>query len=79
MQSLHSGSDGASTVAAPQADELWAALEGLDPEGRWLSYYQGERLVGQPKFRPGQAYLSSAVFAANVELLARYLKPGIGD
>lgn len=45
----------------------------LDADGRWLSRYAGERLVGQPKFAVGEAYLSSAVFSRHVELLSDYL------
>ena len=51
-----------------------AVLDDLDDEGRWVSRSSGERLVGQPKFQPDQAYLSSEVFSRNVELLAAYLK-----
>ncbi|WP_013626637.1 pectate lyase [Rubinisphaera brasiliensis] len=48
-------------------------LKSLDDRGRWVSTYAGERLVGQPKFRPGDKYLSSAVFSENVETLAEWL------
>ena len=49
-------------------------LRALDAEGRWVSTYGGERLVGQPKFERGFRYLDSGVFARNIELLAEYLK-----
>lgn len=45
----------------------------LDAEGRWISTYDGEMLVGQPKFARGEQYLSSAVFSENLETLAAYL------
>jgi PelA/Pel-15E family pectate lyase len=45
----------------------------LDPEGRWVSTYAGERLVGQPKFAQGFRYLSSGVFSRNVELLSEFI------
>lgn len=48
-------------------------LKDLDAEGRWISTYQGERLVGQPKFPEGFRYLSSDVFSRNVELLAEFV------
>jgi len=48
-------------------------IQALDGEGRWVSTYTGQRLVGQPKFSPSYRYLSSAVFSRNVELLAEYL------
>jgi len=46
----------------------------LDDEGRWISRDDGERLVGQPKFARGEPYLSSAVFARNLETLSAYLE-----
>lgn len=49
-------------------------LNDLDSEGRWVSTYHGEKLTGQPKFAEGQQYLSSAVFAMNIEVLSAYLK-----
>lgn len=54
--------------------EVRAIIAALDDEGRWISRATGERLVGQPRFEPGQAYISSAVFAGNVETLSRFLK-----
>lgn len=48
-------------------------VEALDDQGRWVSRYAGERLVGQPKFKPGSLYLSSEVFSRNLEALSRYL------
>lgn len=54
-----------------QAREIVAAL---DAEGRWVSTYGGERLVGQPKFAPGAKYLSSEVFSRNVSILSAYLR-----
>ncbi len=47
-------------------------LKELDADGRWVSEYAGERLVGQPKFEKGFKYLSSAVFARNIHTLAEY-------
>jgi hypothetical protein len=44
----------------------------LDDQGRWISTYQGERLVGQPKFRLGYPYIASAVFSRNIEVLSEY-------
>jgi hypothetical protein len=45
----------------------------LDTDGRWVTTYQEERLVGQPKFERGFRYLSSDVFSRNVEVLSNYL------
>ena len=50
------------------------AIADLDDQGRWLSEYHGEKLVGQPKFAKGDKYLSSQVFADNVKLLSDYLQ-----
>jgi hypothetical protein len=63
-------------IAAPTADEVRAIIAARDEQGRWVSKYTGERLVGQPKFRPGDEYLSSAVFSQNVEVLSRFLAGG---
>ena len=38
-----------------------------------MSTYAGERLVGQPKFKPGEQYLASAVFSRNLELLSDFV------
>lgn len=59
---------------APSDTQIRAILAALDAEGRWISTYAGERLVGQPKFEPGFRYLDSGVFAKNIELLAAYLR-----
>ncbi len=45
----------------------------LDNEGRWISTYAGERLYGQPKFKPGDRFINSAVFSSNLEALSAYL------
>ena len=63
--------------AGALARQVEAICEALDEQGRWVSVYQGERLVGQPKFRMGQAYLSSAVFARNVQRLAAFLQTAV--
>jgi hypothetical protein len=49
------------------------AIADLDAEGRWISTYTNERLVGQPKFKPGFRYIGSNVFIQNVELLSEYV------
>jgi PelA/Pel-15E family pectate lyase len=57
------------------ARQVEAICAALDEQGRWVRIYQGERLVGQPKFRQGEPYLSSAVFAEHVQTLAAFLAP----
>ena len=48
-------------------------LRELDDDGRWVSIDNGERLVGQPGFKPGFRYLSSERFSRNLETLAEYV------
>ena len=48
-------------------------LKNLDHQGRWISIYHDEPLVGQPKFPPNIPYLSSEVFSRNLEILSTYL------
>lgn len=54
-------------------DDVRRIVRDLDAEGRWVSTYAGERLVGQPKFDASFKYLSSEVFSRNVETLSEYL------
>ena len=49
-------------------------LAELDADGRWISVYAGERLVGQPKFAAGFKFLDSAVFAKNAEALGEFVR-----
>ncbi len=63
----------AALSAKPTADVVRKVIAGLDEQSRWPSTYSGERLTGQPKFKPGEQYLSSEVFARNVQTLAAYL------
>jgi PelA/Pel-15E family pectate lyase len=60
-------------AAADLETEVRKILKQLDGEGRWISTYDGERLVGQPKFARSFPYLSSAVFSRNVEILSGYV------
>jgi PelA/Pel-15E family pectate lyase len=54
-------------------DEVRKIIAALDDQGRWISTYAGERLVGQPKFKPGFQYLDSGVFSRNLETLSAYI------
>lgn len=49
-------------------------LAQLDDQGRWVSTYDGQRLVGQPGFRIGDQFLSSEVFSNNLTLLSESLR-----
>lgn len=46
----------------------------LDADGRWVTIYAGERLVGQPNFQTGFPYLSSAVLSENLRTLSQYVQ-----
>lgn len=59
-----------SRIAREQVRQLIADLDG---QGRWVSTYGGERLVGQAKMVVGSKYLSSQVFADNMVTLARFV------
>ena len=48
-------------------------IKRLDNQGRWITIYRGESLVGQPKFKLKSPYISSAVFSRNLELFSDYL------
>jgi hypothetical protein len=48
-------------------------MRDLDDQGRWVSTYSGERLIGQPKFADKFRYLSSEVFCRNIETLRAYV------
>ena len=63
-------------AAPPTEADVRKVLAALDDQGRWVSTYAGEGLVGQPRFAQGFAYLNSAVFSRNVEILSDYLVEG---
>jgi hypothetical protein len=50
-----------------------AVIDSLDEQGRWISTFENERLVGDQRFETGDEYISSAVFADNLEVLAAYV------
>ncbi|HYE98481.1 MAG TPA: pectate lyase [Planctomycetota bacterium] len=66
--------EGPEVAKPPSASEVARIVKSLDAQGRWVSTaVAGESLVGQPKFPPGMRYLSSAVFARNVESLSAFV------
>ncbi len=69
---LKSGSP-AKTSPVPPA-QVREILTSQDRQGRWLSTYAGEMLVGQPKFRNGEPYLSSELFCENLLTLCEALQ-----
>lgn len=48
----------------------------LDSEGRWVSTFSDQRLVGNPKFKPGQQFIASEVFSRNLETLSEFVRRG---
>jgi len=49
-------------------------IDTLDGQDRWVSTFDGERLVGQAKMPIGTKYLSSDVFSKNLTTLATFLQ-----
>ena len=58
----------------PSPQQVRKILRALDKEGRWIDTFQGEALVGQPKFPKGYQYISSATFSHNLTALSAYLE-----
>lgn len=54
-------------------EQVRKILYSLDAESRWVSTYTGQSLVGQPKFKEGEAFLSSNVFSSNLTALGEYV------
>lgn len=55
------------------ARQVQEVIKSLDTEGRWVSTFNGERLVGQFKAPVGTRYISSQRFSDNLSLLSDYL------
>jgi PelA/Pel-15E family pectate lyase len=73
FQDAKNGVDRARPLSAGELEkDVRRIIRDLDDQGRWVSTYAGERLVGQPKFADGYRFLSSAVFSRNVESLSEY-------
>jgi len=73
-QHAASGADPAQARWAKDLEkDVRRIIRELDGEGRWITTYAGERLVGQPKFGDSFRYISSDVFSRNVETLAKYV------
>ncbi|MGE3410430.1 MAG: pectate lyase [Pirellulales bacterium] len=74
-QSLSSGKAETATSSSKsnQTRQVGDILAALDSQGRWLSTYDGSPMVGQPKFRPDEQYLSSEVFSRNLTVLSEFL------
>lgn len=59
---------------AELGDDVRRIIGELDQQGRWVTQYTDERLVGQPKFERGFRYISSDVFNRNLQTLSEYIK-----
>lgn len=64
-----------SKKSKPAPERIEAIVKSLDAEGRWITVSEGESLVGQPKFKPGQKFIASEVFSKNLEVLADFVAP----
>lgn len=56
------------------ADQVKPILTSLDDQGRWITTFKEQKLVGDQRFRPGDQYISSETFSKNIETLSGYLK-----
>jgi PelA/Pel-15E family pectate lyase len=68
------GRPAAPPTTASLMDDVQMLVKTLDTQGRWVSYGNGERLVGQIKFGQGEPYLSSELFSRNLSKLADLLR-----
>ncbi len=62
-----------SDSASDLTNQAQQILDAIDEQGRWISTYQGELLVGQPKMPRDSQYLSSEVFSRNLTTLSEFL------
>lgn len=73
-KSLAAAKAGAATAAAVvDANQVQKILSALDAEGRWISAFADQRLMGNPKFKSGEQYIASEIFNQNLEALAEYV------
>jgi hypothetical protein len=75
LADLQSGRSRAKTrpSAAELEPRVRQIIRELDGQGRWITTYDGERLVGQPKFVSGFRYIGANVFNENAGILSDYL------
>lgn len=62
-----------SGVRPVKEKEIRSIIDALDEQGRWISSFSGQRLVGQMKLPIGTKYISSEVFSANLTSLSAFL------
>ncbi|MDP6445874.1 MAG: pectate lyase [Pirellulaceae bacterium] len=73
FNAARSGKQGSSTKPAADRAAIRRIIGQLDQQGRWVSTYGGERLVGQAKLKIGAEYLSSELFSRNLTKLAGHV------
>ena len=60
LSTIRNALEGIPKKSVPTDEEVHGVVEDLDENGRWMSISRdGERLVDQPKFKRGEAYLLS--------------------
>ena len=55
------------------AQQARQAIDSIDSQGRWISTFDGQPLIGQAKMPIGTKYLSSQVFSDNLTALSEYV------
>lgn len=61
-------------VNGPSEEVVKDVIEAIDSDGIWSHQYAGEKLMGSPKFKLGEVYVSSAEFVKNVKLLSDFIQ-----
>ena len=62
------------TAASPKLTQrVQEIIDGLDESGRWIDTYEGQTLVGQPKFALRFRYISSETFSRHVTTLSAFV------
>jgi PelA/Pel-15E family pectate lyase len=64
---------GRQTYSKQRVQQVRQLIKSLDEQGRWISTFDGERLVGQAKMPIGTKYLSSQVFSDNLTALSEFV------
>lgn len=60
--------------SVPKIESIAQLLSELDSNSLWVTDYSGGKLVGQPKFKTGERYISSQRFSKNVEAICKFLE-----
>ncbi len=61
------------TPPAADSQKVAQIIQSLDDQNRWITTAGGQRLVGQPRYKEGDKFISSEEFCYNMELLSEYL------